>query len=64
MRRYSCSLEVGEFYTPFWNSLMYHCSEYWYMGSMLDRSKMQKKSRLALKATGRKPKIKLLIDCF
>ena len=38
--------------TDITNNLENHCSEYWYIGSMLAKSKIQKKSNDALKATG------------
>jgi hypothetical protein len=38
--------------TDITNSLENHWSEYWYIGSMVAKSKIQKKSSDALKATG------------
>lgn len=34
------------------NNLENHCREYWYIGSMVAKSKIQKNNKAALKATG------------
>ena len=47
----SNTLEAGAFYTPRQNRLMNHYNEYWYIGSIVDRSIMQKNNRDALNAT-------------
>ena len=44
-------------------SLENHCSEYWYMGSILAKSKMQKNSKDALNATGLYPYLVSSICC-
>lgn len=59
--RYSNSLAGGAFSTPIAKRFMNHCKEYWYMGSMPDKSTMQKKSYEALNATGLYPSLALSI---
>jgi hypothetical protein len=38
----SRTLEGGEFYRPRRKRLLNHCREYWYIGSIEERSKIQK----------------------
>ncbi len=46
------TLEGGDVYRPNKNKLLNHCKEYWYIGSIVLKSRMQKYSKLALYATG------------
>ena len=46
------SVEGGAFYTPILKSVINHYKEYWYIGSIVDKSMIQKNSNEALNATG------------
>lgn len=52
---YSRTLEGTLFYTAITNKRTNHWREYWYMGSIVAKSKMQKNSKEDLNATGLYP---------
>lgn len=49
--------------TPNTKSLTNHCKEYWYMGSIVEKSRIEKKRRDALNATGLYPYLVSSICC-